>query len=66
MEVILKWNKGFSTPTNPGTLGFPKGIDFLLKALQNGKGKKTLSAIKNVSEIIFISLKTIEVQSRKQ
>lgn len=26
--VILKHNKGFSTPTESGTLGFPKGIDF--------------------------------------
>lgn len=58
MEEVLKWNKGFYTPTKAGTLALPRGIAFFLKALENGKGK-TLSTIKNVSQISYISIKSI-------
>lgn len=57
MEAVLKCNKGFSTPTKAGTLALPKGIDFLLKALQNGKKKTPVSHSKIYHKSVIFLLK---------
>lgn len=56
MEVVIKCNEGFSTPTKAGTLVLPKGIDFLLKALQMAR-KKPMSTIKNLPQISYIYIR---------
>jgi len=52
MKAVLKCNEVFSTKA--GALAFPKGIDFLLKALQNGKEKNPVYYQKYITDQLYL------------
>lgn len=53
MGVVLKCSNRLSTLTKAETLAFAKGVDFLFKLLQNGKGKNSVNHEKYITGQLY-------------